>query len=821
MCVSKQSPECIVNSMNEECLGKIIKAAENGLEGPVRLSQNLKSSGISKSLSKPILEASCGCQTHRTLGRSVFSTQNFILPFRGYDVLMDGKGMDCIRRKIFSETRSDQAGFRNLLRDVFSIVDNLQIPVLCMSKKPMKGDLVSSSLLASILYWLPLKASGRWIKELKYHLSWLFVDGEVRSGETRLEYPERDETIMGKDGKVLYGVLQKWYNIRIRTKTKKDVNRAFRLTLLQGVKRGMPTVDVDFVRESAFKHAKVLSKENKTPDHILDFIEKEVRKLVPAYVEEHEDIGSRISHSSCSEKSVREVGALAECIETYESPDAAVSKTAFASIVIAHTVSKDFLNRMFYHPKLGVFEERYRFDMGAIKRHCREISLEQSYEQLPTYVKFILEPLKCRTITKAPAFVNSIHGGIQKHLWRSLRKKWQFALIGETVGREHIQNLWAETSYCHPDEADEDQFYWVSGDYSAATDNMHMDISQTILDAFCRNDYIQRWFMQRALVNNNISYEGCFKGLTSEDLPKDFRQTNGQLMGCIFSFPLLCIANYLIYKYTIRQIYGVDHLLYKRTPVLINGDDILFRATPDFIDQWTKNIKLVGFSKSVGKNYEAKDFCTINSRYYLPKQDKEIPYLNNGFIFDQKKGVDSDKILEESSINNKLYLMGFADYFRGWDGSCMEKYKHAAQCILLEHRRDIGWSRRTFYDLGLSNIDDQSVQMRTYSERIAASKAAGLIGITKQSQASNVPYSLIGELELPNIKSLYKECHQQKTSLFLESQKKLLKQQEKLLYDRALVGKDPVIGQGLFYKAIPTQGWFTLGRVCASAHETC
>lgn len=820
-CLSKEEPICIVTDEYRRHLAHLLGTAENS-KGPVRLSHCFEKSELSKHLHEPILEASCGCSKHRIPERSIFSQQNFKLPILGYEIMFSGKNMERIRSLITSETGTDHATVRNCFRDVCSLVDNLLIPLLVISKKPFKETALTSSIRASVFYWFFVKLQGTWVKELKYHLAWAFVDGERRAGESRLEYPERDSTILREDGKLAYGLIQKWYDIHLRTKVKKEIKRAFRLSLLQGVKRGMPTVDLNFVKETSHKHAKVLSQKQDTPKEILDFIRKEVPKLIPEYKEkEREGIGSRISHSSCSERSIGQGGALHECIAYEDSCYHDLPEGAFMGpeswhipledndmrrIIISKILGFDNLSRMFFSEKLGVYEERYRFDLGAVKRTCRRRSLDPDYRPIDTFVKFILEPLKCRTITKAPALVNAIYGDLQQHLWKSLTKRWQFGLTGETVSKEHISNLWAETSYCFPDDHSEEEDYWVSGDYSAATDNMHMDLTEAILDSISRKSESTRHILRRALVNNQINYEGCFEGLEGEDLPAPFTQTNGQLMGCVFSFPLLCIANYLIYKYTIKQVYGTKHLLYKRVPVLVNGDDILFKASTQFIEQWTKNIALVGFSKSVGKNYEAKDFCTINSCYFLPKENKEIPFINNGFIFNKRKGVDSDTILNETSQNSALYTIGFGDYFRQWTGSCLDKYRKAALCILLEHRRDIGWSKRSFFDLGLSDVDDQTVNMRLFSSKVATARAAILIGTTKEAQASNKVITLFNlkGMELPNIKQLYKDCHSKKISLFEQSRKSLLREQKKLLTERHQAGLDPIIGQGHFYRAHPT-----------------
>jgi hypothetical protein len=48
-------------------------------------------------------------------------------------------------------------------------------------------------------------------------------------------------------------------------------------------------------------------------------------------------------------------------------------------------------------------------------------------------------------------------------------------------------------------------------------------------------------------------------------------------------------------------------------PVLINGDDILFRTNAEFYSRWLSEIAKVGFVPSVGKNFKHPRFFTVNS----------------------------------------------------------------------------------------------------------------------------------------------------------------------------------------------------------------
>ena len=96
----------------------------------------------------------------------------------------------------------------------------------------------------------------------------------------------------------------------------------------------------------------------------------------------------------------------------------------------------------------------------------------------------------------------------------------------------------------------------------------------------------------------------------------------------------------------------IEHL-----PVLINGDDILFRATPRLYDIWKgpSGIQIAGFKLSIGKNYFSSHYLTINSECYRISQSRsysdlerltdpssdlsftKVEYTNVGLLLGQSK----------------------------------------------------------------------------------------------------------------------------------------------------------------------------------------
>jgi hypothetical protein len=76
-------------------------------------------------------------------------------------------------------------------------------------------------------------------------------------------------------------------------------------------------------------------------------------------------------------------------------------------------------------------------------------------------------------------------------------------------------------------------------------------------------------------------------------------------------------------------------------PVLINGDDIVFRCDEALYAIWLELIGQFGFTPSIGKNYLSKFFVQINSREYIIRNGiwTENPFVNFSLFFGESKGT--------------------------------------------------------------------------------------------------------------------------------------------------------------------------------------
>lgn len=142
----------------------------------------------------------------------------------------------------------------------------------------------------------------------------------------------------------------------------------------------------------------------------------------------------------------------------------------------------------------------------------------------------------------------------------------------------------------------------VSGDYQSATDNLYVEVAEVIL----------RTLMEESVFLPEVIKKSALEQLRpllyyGENLDESVRVSMGQMMGSYLSFPLLCLQNYLSFRWSLR---GTKDGW--KVPVLINGDDILFQKDNHF-DRWVSTISSVGLTVERTKTSVEVDWGTINS----------------------------------------------------------------------------------------------------------------------------------------------------------------------------------------------------------------
>lgn len=439
-------------------------------------------------------------------------------------------------------------------------------------------------------------------------------------------------------------------------------------TMLQGAKRGCLTVSSYFQVNTMLKHRAVLSKPAPITDDLQDFSRFCKERVKIPHISDKFWL-REVSTSACSTRSVKEGGAREQVRKRLKEP----------GIILEPSLLK-----MDYSPNSGVIQIKSVIMPKKPREILRELApkveiINHDYpEPLPlcsAKVAAVLEPLKCRLITAGTAEPYYLSRGYQKDLWSAINRFPQFVATKRPINSFDIQNLLAREREI---EFEVPMDFWVSGDYSAATDNVNMWYTKVTFEHCLSNSQFQnlseeetslyKEILRSVLYEHEISYpmdpprvaklrqefidemahcgfsesdkiKGCLEIFDKASQLQPFIQSNGQLMGSTLSFPILCLIN-LIQYWRSLEVYTGRTFELNQLPVLVNGDDILFRSNKNHYDLWKVYTAKAGFSLSIGKNYTHPNFFCINSQSYWEKDGEieEIPYFNIGLLMGKSKG---------------------------------------------------------------------------------------------------------------------------------------------------------------------------------------
>jgi len=236
----------------------------------------------------------------------------------------------------------------------------------------------------------------------------------------------------------------------------------------------------------------------------------------------------------------------------------------------------------------------------------------------------IPEPCKVRVITKGPA---NLYTGLRR-LQKFMVEAWKRMPFGTMVPyfEDRLKFRLEDESMIH----DGDMF--VSGDYSSATDAMHLDATMTAMTSVLRNLGLLGTELGEAALR---SFSGALIEYPDGDV---VRQVRGQLMGHPLSFPLLCIINLSTYMRMTGRTTLCDLM---RSPLMVNGDDILFRGTAEMQNRWREVCAEVGLRVNEVKTYVHRKYYLINS--VLGKEGSgKVDYYNRALAIGH--GVKSEPV---------------------------------------------------------------------------------------------------------------------------------------------------------------------------------
>jgi hypothetical protein len=296
---------------------------------------------------------------------------------------------------------------------------------------------------------------------------------------------------------------------------------------------------------------------------------------------------------------------------------------------------------------------------------------EAKKETFETEAVALSEALKVRVITKMAPLTQTLMKPVWKRIHTALRHHKTFRLVGTPQNEREVLD-------CLGAQLKEDEIF-LSGDYEAATDNMTSWATKAAWQVICdelKLDEIE------ALQGENLLIHNIIQGKT---------QTQGQLMGSILSFPLLCIINAAMTRWALERSMNKIILL-RDSPIGVNGDDVMARGRKtkflqrDFYTQWQSVTKIVGLKESIGKTYVSKDFVDINSTTYTytPLQPHDIKYQQ------ERKG-EIKEVTRKCPFNEVRYvnlglMKGYKRSTAGGGGEQLDSSDIGTKCRTLIER---------------------------------------------------------------------------------------------------------------------------------------
>lgn len=326
-------------------------------------------------------------------------------------------------------------------------------------------------------------------------------------------------------------------------------------------------------------------------------------------------------------------------------------------------------------------------------------------DNLRCEIKGVIEPLKIRVISKGEGLNYYSQRKIQRALHDTIRRMPCFRLVGRPFSPTDLMDL---------KNVSKETDHWFSVDYSAATDGLSWKFSSRILTYLLQDFPFELSQALKVLGPHDLYYPQLRKGKWCA-AEYEATQVNGQLMGSILSFPILCLANLATYLLTNEEDHMTRGLSTEQVlqGVLINGDDMVYAADPSL---WSRHVEIsskLGLKMSVGKAYVHPRYANINSTsvvFDLSKDGtpREIPYLNVGLFFQspvQKKETEDKKIArKERDLLRQQSGMAKSHHEEEGIVACINELKRGS----LTDNKFIGLLRK-YISTNTSTINDETL----------------------------------------------------------------------------------------------------------------
>jgi hypothetical protein len=444
------------------------------------------------------------------------------------------------------------------------------------------------------------------------------------------------------------GGVSRWLRARMRFNSK---NTHLWWSYYQA-KRSCAPISEEYVRTVYEKHRRQMAAPDPADEDTLDLVLGELEPVLSRVRDRMEKLNPeslrftrktfQASGSACFEASRESGGQCGFLARNFASPTDDLYGRELIAMRFFPYVEIDGELRMnatvsFYRPlSIGDFYEAVNEEEDCLWPLSADPRREE-IRRLDCMIQAVIEPLKARIISKGPAVPYFLSKPFQHYLHDTMRSMPCFRLIGRPISPTDLTDI---ADYQRTDYYRE----WFSIDYSAATDGLSASLSRRILERLlpCWLYPHERSRYLSVLAPHKCSYPSG-EGIEPVD------QVNGQLMGSILSFPVLCLANLGVYLAVTAE--RVPSLETRLRQVLVNGDDMLYAAPPSDYSVHREIGRACGLELSVGKSYRHPVFASANSTsFHLDLNSfervhvRQIGYLNSGLFYGNSKVMRVDSI---------------------------------------------------------------------------------------------------------------------------------------------------------------------------------
>lgn len=163
---------------------------------------------------------------------------------------------------------------------------------------------------------------------------------------------------------------------------------------------------------------------------------------------------------------------------------------------------------------------------------------------------------------------------------------------------------------------------YISGDYTAATDNIYLPAVSVIVDEISKSPVLSE--KERSVLLGSFSNLRYKNGLIGDLQPIK----RGSMMGNLISFPLLCLLNKSCFDIACNIRDGKDRSRKGR----FNGDDCIFCGDEDFYRVWKSVTSRYGFIVNEEKTDRSPRWIDLNSQTYDAAGHRMVAKATLGFL---------------------------------------------------------------------------------------------------------------------------------------------------------------------------------------------